>query len=228
MQPCAIIPFIFLFVAQAVRAQDTPAAQPTRALDESAESGKLPESGAAKPGKPASSKINPAPAKPAGPASGASSDAGAAMNAAALLPVGVPSYNVRMPEFDEERLLSRMKVRELTRIDSDHLDLRDMDLERYLPSGALDYVVLVERGFYEMSTGRLVSSSPTRLRGKSIDLHGEGCVYSRDSEVIKILGKVTSYIYAEKDQSEKPKEEEPAKETGEGPKPSTGAKKNNP
>lgn len=120
-----------------------------------------------------------------------------ALNAATLLPIGVPSYDVRMPEFDEDRLISRMRVRELTRIDDQQLDLRDMDLERYLPDGSLDYVVHVERGFYALSTGRLISSAPTRLRGKAMDLHGQGCVYSKDNEVIKILGKVTSYIYVD-------------------------------
>lgn len=132
------------------------------------------------------------------------------LNAASLLPIGIPSFDVRMPEFDEDRLISRMRVRELTRIDDAQLDLRDMDLERYLPDGSLDYVVNVERGFYEMSTGRLISSAPTRLRGKAMDLHGQGCVYSKDNDVIKILGNVTSYIYLEKGQLSDTKPAQPA------------------
>lgn len=136
---------------------------------------------------------------------GAASDLEAAapipgLNAASLLPIGIPSFDVRMPEFNEDRLVSRMRVRELTRIDEQQLDLRDMDLERYLPDGSMDYIISIERGFYAMSTGRLISSAPTRLRGKAIDLHGQGCVYARDDDVIKILGKVTSYIYVEKGQ----------------------------
>lgn len=133
-----------------------------------------------------------------------------ALNAATLLPIGVPSTDVRMPEFDEDRLISRMRVRQLTRIDDDQLDLRDMDLERYLPDGSLDYVVNVERGFYALSTGRLISSAPTRLRGKAMDLHGQGCVYSKDNEVIKILGKVTSYIYVEGGKLNKAEADPPA------------------
>jgi hypothetical protein len=134
------------------------------------------------------------------------------LNAASLLPIGVPSFDVRMPEFDEDLLISRMKVRELTRIDEDQLDLRDMDLERYLPDGSIDYIISIGRGFYAMSTGRLISSAPTRLRGKAMDLHGEGCVYSRDNDVVKILGKVVSYIYLEEGQLDKPEPKEPPAE----------------
>jgi hypothetical protein len=140
-----------------------------------------------------------------------------ALNAATLLPIGVPSTDVRMPEFDEDRLISRMRVRELTRIDDDQLDLRDMDLERYLPDGSLDYVVNVERGFYALSTGRLISSAPTRLRGKAMDLHGQGCVYSKDDQVIKILGKVTSYIYVEGGRLNKSEADSPAEKKPEPP-----------
>ena len=132
------------------------------------------------------------------------------LNAASLLPIGTPSFDVRMPEFDEDLLVSRMRVRELTRIDDHQLDLRDMDLERYLPDGSIDYIISLERGFYAMSTGRLISSAPTRLRGKAIDLHGQGCVYSQDSDVVKILGKVTSYIYLEKGQLSEAQTKTPA------------------
>ena len=128
----------------------------------------------------------------------------AAMNAAAVLPIGVPSYDVRMPEFDEVRLVSRMRVEKLVRIDDNQLDLLNMYLERYLPAGGLDYVVTIQRGFYDLKTGRLVSSSPTRLRGREIDMYGEGCVYAKDDDVIKILGKVTSYIYLKDKRNEKP------------------------
>lgn len=136
-----------------------------------------------------------------------------ALNAATLLPIGVPSYDVRMPEFDEEFLVSRMRARVLTRIDDVQLDLRNMDLERYLPDGSVDYIVNVERGFYDLTTGRLISSAPTRLRGKSIDLYGQGCVYSKDNEVIKILGNVTSYIYVEGGRLTAPKPKPPAAES---------------
>ncbi|MFM7182648.1 MAG: hypothetical protein ACKO2G_14445 [Verrucomicrobiales bacterium] len=136
-----------------------------------------------------------------------------ALNAASLLPIGVPSFDVRMPEFNGDRLVSRMRVRQLTRIDDDQLDLLDMDLERYLSDGNLDYVVNVERGFYALSTGRLISSAPTRLRGKAMDLHGQGCVYSKDNEVIKILGKVTSYIYVEGGKLTGSKPKPPAEES---------------
>lgn len=165
---------------------------------------------------PASPEKRPQPATATGSGDSEEVVPAAAMNAAALLPIGVPSFDVRMPEFSEDLLISRMRVRELTRIDEQQLDLRDMDLERYLPDGSLDYVINVERGFYELSTGRLISSAPTRLRGKSIDLHGQGCVYSRGNEVIKILGKVTSYIYVEKGQLTKPTTPAPA---GENPPP---------
>jgi hypothetical protein len=141
------------------------------------------------------------------------------LNAASLLPIGVPSFDVRMPEFDEDILVSRMRVRELTRIDEDQLDLRDMDLERYLPDGSIDYIISIGRGFYAMSTGRLISSAPTRLRGKAIDLHGEGCVYSRDNDVVKILGKVTSYIYLEEGQLDPPEPKAPPAEENPPPAP---------
>ena len=128
----------------------------------------------------------------------------AAMNAAAALPIGVPSYDVRMPEFDDVRLVSRMRVEKLVRIDANQLDLLNMRIERYLPAGGLDYVVTVQRGFYDLKSGRLVSSSPTRLRGREIDMYGEGCVYAKDVDVIKILGKVTSYIYLKDTKHDKP------------------------
>lgn len=168
------------------------------------------------PRKPAATNPTPTPATTAGTAGAGETEEivpAAAMNAAALLPIGVPSFDVRMPEFSQDLLVSRMRVRELTRIDEQQLDLRDMDLERYLPDGSLDYVINVERGFYELSTGRLISSAPTRLRGKSIDLHGQGCVYSRGNEVIKILGKVTSYIYVEKGQLTSTETDAPAGES---------------
>jgi len=120
--------------------------------------------------------------------------AASGLNAAQLLPIGIPSRNVRMPEFEEDILVSKMIVRELTRISDDELDILDMRLERYRPDGSLDHVVLIERGFYSISTGQLVSRTPTRLEGRNMILIGEGCDYSPDSPVVKILGNIRSYI----------------------------------
>lgn len=129
------------------------------------------------------------------------------LNAARLLPVGVPCFGVRMPDFEADLLVSNIHVRELIRIDDRHLDMRDLELERYRADGAIDYVVTVERGFFDMGSGRLTSSTPTRLRGKAFDLQGEGCDYARHAPVIKILGKVTSYIYPERAKSPESEDE---------------------
>lgn len=116
----------------------------------------------------------------------------AGLNAAHLLPIGVPSTNVRMPDFEEDILVSWMRVGTLTRIDHDELDMIDLLLESYLPDGTLDYVVIIDRGFYQIATGQLVSRTPTRIEGRGFFLVGEGCDYQPDSPIIKILGNIHS------------------------------------
>lgn len=120
--------------------------------------------------------------------------AASGLNAAQLLPIGVPSRNVRIPEFVEDVKVSQTIVAELTRISDDELDLTRMRMERYRPDGGLDHVVLIERGFYVISSGQLVSRTPTRIEARNMVLIGEGCDYSPDSPVVKILGRVTSFI----------------------------------
>ncbi len=116
----------------------------------------------------------------------------AGLNAAHLLPIGVPSTNVRMPDFEEDILVSWMRVGTLTRIDHDELDMIDLRLESYLPDGTLDYVVIINRGFYQIASGQLVSRTPTRIEGRGFFLEGEGCDYQPDSPIIKILGNIHS------------------------------------
>jgi hypothetical protein len=124
--------------------------------------------------------------------------ASSGLNAARLLPVGVPCLGVRMPDFEGDVLVTQLTAARLVRIDDQHLDLSDMDLERYHPDGSLDHVVTVERGFYDLETGRLVSRSPTRVRGRAFDIQAQGCDYSRDAPVLKLLGQVTSFIYLDR------------------------------
>ena len=129
----------------------------------------------------------------------------ASMNAASLLPVGVPSFDVRMPEFAKDKLVSRLRVRQLTRLDDDRLDLEDMEMQRFHPDGTLQYTIRIQRGIYFMAGGNLISNTPTSLHGEDMELFGEGCRYAQSSNVIKILGNVTSSIYL-KNTSQKPED----------------------
>ena len=105
-----------------------------------------------------------------------------------------------MPEFDRVTgaLVSHIKVRELKRISEDQLQLTDMEMERYAPDGARDYVVSVSSGFYDMTTKKLTSQYPTRARGRAFDIQGQGCDFSQGAPVIRILGHVVSYLYPDR------------------------------
>lgn len=125
----------------------------------------------------------------------------AGLNAAHLLPIGVPSSNVRMPDFEEDVLVTWMRVGTLTRIDHDKLDMIDLRLESYLPDGTLDYIVIIDRGFYQIAGGQLVSRTPTRIEGRGFFLVGEGCDYLPDSPIIKILGNIHSEFSLQREEA---------------------------
>ncbi len=141
-------------------------------------------------------------AEPAGKPKDEGVPASSGLNAARLLPLGVPCKGVRMPEFTNDVLVSRIRARELKRINDDQLHVTEMEMERYRADGTLDNVVTVEDGFYELESGKLTSQHPTRVRGRSFDIRGQGCDYARGAPVIRILGNVVSYFYP--DRMEKP------------------------
>jgi len=147
-------------------------------------------------------------AEPAGKPMDKEVPASSGLNAARLLPLGVPCKGVRMPEFSDDVLVSRIRARELVRINDDQLHVIEMEMESYRADGTLDNVVTVEDGFYELASGKLTSQHPTRVRGRAFDIQGQGCDYARGAPVIRILGNVVSYFYP--DRMEKPPGAPPA------------------
>ena len=120
-----------------------------------------------------------------------------------LIPEGKASVNVTVPGFSEGILKTLVKAASITRIDDETLEMIEMFVEVFGTDGKATFSIDMEEATFDMPSGILESSQPTKISNEQFDIVGERLVYDTRSEQGKLLGKVTMYVYSSGEEGSK-------------------------
>jgi len=109
-----------------------------------------------------------------------------------LLSEGKPSYGVRIPNFEGDRLVSLTDIEVLTKLPNGNLLIEKMVFTNYDELEKVSMIVEVELGIYNTEDERLTSTHKTVIHGDGFHAVGEGCVFRQGSSIVDLTGIVTS------------------------------------
>ena len=109
-----------------------------------------------------------------------------------LLSVGKPSYGVRLPNFEGEKLVSITDIEVLTKLADGKLRIEKMVFTTFDEEESIDMIVEIEQGIYNAEDELLTSEHETVIRGDGFRAVGEGCIFRQGSALLELTGVVHS------------------------------------
>ncbi|QQL46035.1 hypothetical protein [Sulfuriroseicoccus oceanibius] len=129
-----------------------------------------------------------------------------------MLSVGKPSYGLRIPGFEEDRLTTLTDVEVLTKLDENFLRIEGMRFQEVREDDRQGLSVWITQGIYALQTKTLTSDHDTVVRGEGFVMKGEGCVYSQGQDGVRLLGRVDSRFSSDPAGLKLPRAEAPEEE----------------
>ena len=111
-----------------------------------------------------------------------------------ILPQGKVHKGITFPVFEKGKLSSVLIPKEMLRRDEDNLDIKDMMIELYSPTGQIDYTVKLLTALYHMPSEQLSSNERTVITGKSFTLEGDTMIYDMKESICRMTGNIRMVI----------------------------------
>ena len=112
------------------------------------------------------------------------------------LGVGDPANRIKIPETDQGgRLLSQLMAARATRVDNEHVQMSEMNLDLYHPDGKEDFHIIMPTSIFNLQTRIISSEDPITVRTQDFELTGEKMEFNTVDRTGKLMGKVRMIIH---------------------------------
>lgn len=113
-----------------------------------------------------------------------------------LFPVGKPWEGVRVPNFDENDLLtSILHTDVLTRESKELLHMLGLTVVMFQKNGDMSLRLVTNRGVYDVDEEKLKSREKTFIQHPQFDMHGDKMIFDTRHQNGKLNGNVEMIIY---------------------------------
>ncbi len=112
------------------------------------------------------------------------------------IPLKRDAKGVKLPYFDTEgKLQMNFAIALATRIDNEHLGMKDVKLETYADDGSLEMTFEIPTSILDLNTRVITSDKPVTIRRTDFELTGETMTFNTETRSGKLAGKVRMLIY---------------------------------
>ena len=112
------------------------------------------------------------------------------------LGVGDPANRIKIPETDQGgRLLSQLLAARATRVDNEHVQMSEMNLDLYHPDGKEDFHIIMPTSTFNLQTRIISSEEPVTVQTQDFELTGEKMEFNTVDRTGKLMGKVRMLIH---------------------------------
>ena len=93
------------------------------------------------------------------------------------------------------QLLSQLMAAKATRLDNEHVQMNEMNLDLYHPDGKEDFHITMPTSVFNLNTRIITSDDPVTVRTQDFDLTGEKMEFNTVDRTGKLIGKVRMLIH---------------------------------
>ena len=112
------------------------------------------------------------------------------------LGIGDDAKTLRIPETSQTgQLLSQLMAAKATRIDNEHVQMNEMNIDLYHPDGKEDFHVVMPTSVFDLNTRIITSQDPVTVRTQDFELTGEKMEFNTVERTGKLIGKVRMLIH---------------------------------
>ena len=113
-------------------------------------------------------------------------------------PLGVAdsAKKLKIPETDRAgALLSLLMAAKATRVDDEHVQMSEMNLDLYHPDGKEDFHIIMPTSIFNLQTRIISSEDPVTVRTQDFELTGEKMEFNTVERTGKLMGKVRMVVH---------------------------------
>ena len=113
-------------------------------------------------------------------------------------PLGVSdsAKKLKIPETDRAgALLSLLMAAKATRVDDEHVQMSEMNLDLYHPDGKEDFHIIMPTSIFNLRTRIISSEDPVTVRTQDFELTGEKMEFNTVERTGKLMGKVRMLVH---------------------------------
>jgi hypothetical protein len=113
-------------------------------------------------------------------------------------PLGVSdsAKKLKIPETDRAgALLSLLMAAKATRVDDEHVQMSEMNLDLYHPDGKEDFHIIMPTSIFNLKTRIISSDDPVTVRTQDFELTGEKMEFNTVERTGKLMGKVRMLVH---------------------------------
>ena len=112
------------------------------------------------------------------------------------LPVGEPANDLKIPDTDlTGQLLSQIIAAKATRIDDEHVQMKEMKMDLNHPDGKEDFHVIMPTSVFNLKTRIITSDETVTVRTQDFELTGQGMEFNTVDRTGRLIGKVRMLIH---------------------------------
>ncbi|MDQ6861165.1 MAG: LPS export ABC transporter periplasmic protein LptC [Verrucomicrobiota bacterium] len=111
------------------------------------------------------------------------------------LPIGQEAKGLVLPDIDPEgHLRSRFEAGTAKRVDSEHLELRDMKLTTFTPQNTRDLFIEMPVGVLNLKTQQIASQARTTVTRSDFTISGDSMEFNTVDRGAKLVGNVKMVV----------------------------------
>ena len=109
---------------------------------------------------------------------------------------GDDAIKLKIPEMSTGGdLLSQLMAAKATRLDNEHVQMHEMNLDLYHPDGKEDFHIIMPTSVFNLHTRIITSEDPVTVRTQDFELTGEKMEFNTVDRTGKLIGKVRMLIH---------------------------------
>ena len=109
---------------------------------------------------------------------------------------GDDANRLKIPEMSTGgNLLSQLMAAKATRLDNEHVQMHEMNLDLYHPDGKEDFHIIMPTSVFNLHTRVITSDDPVTVRTQDFELTGEKMEFNTVDRTGKLIGKVRMLIH---------------------------------
>ena len=111
------------------------------------------------------------------------------------LPIGERGKNIKIPQLGQAgELLQQLMATNITRIDNEHVEMHEANIDLFHPDGKEDFHVLLPDSVLDLKTQIITSDHPVTVRTEDFELTGERMAFNTVDRTGELQGHVHMVI----------------------------------
>jgi hypothetical protein len=112
------------------------------------------------------------------------------------IPVGHDGRGIKLPSFNAEgKLLMNFAIESAKRVDDNHLEMTNVQVETYADDGAPELFIDLTTAILDLNTRIVTSNEPTTVRRSDFEITGETMQFNTRTREGRFRGNVRMLIY---------------------------------